>query len=151
MLFVAGLLLASCDGTLFHAYRSVGGAWHKSDTLFFNNISGSCDVQVLELSVGVRHSAAYPYKDLWLQIEGLLGDSVVELDTLCCRIYDGDGRLEGSTAGALYQAEYFCKTLSWGNNRAVRINHIMGDTVLCGVYDVGIRLASPCRRQHAEK
>lgn len=145
------LLLSSCDGSLVHSYRSTGGEWHRNDTLVFTNTLLYKEVSSMELYAGVRCSAAYPYKDLWLQVELLCGDSatVVLRDTVQCAIYDTDGRHHGTTAGTLYQSEHFVTSLELPHNTPfdVRITHLMGDTLLRGVYDVGIRLASPCRHQ----
>ena len=151
LLFIAALLLAACDGTLHHCYRSVGGAWHKSDTVEFSLPIAAGDS--LELYVGVRCSSAYAYKDLWLQVGCFAGDTLVGCDTLCCPIFDKDGRRNGSTAGVLYQSEYFFKVQKFAGDRprAVRLHHLMSDSLLRGVYDVGVRLASPGRHRCAER
>lgn len=153
MLLAVMLLLYSCDGSLVHSYRSTGGEWHRNDTLAFENIRLYKEMPSIGLYAGVRCSAAYPYKDLWLQVELLCGDSaaVVLRDTVQCAIYDTDGRHHGTTAGTLYQSEHFVDSLELPHNTAfdVRITHLMRDTLLRGVYDVGIRLASPCRHLSA--
>ncbi len=150
---LAVLLLASCDGTLYHSYRSVGGEWHRSDTIeFFPPFDGECPAP-MGLFVGVRYSSSFSYRNLWLQVEKVADDSVVWRDTLCCAMFDNDGRRNGSTAGVLYQLESPAgvQNLLCDKPCIVRITHIMNDTLLRGVYDVGIRFASPGRHRCAGK
>lgn len=146
-LLLGGLLL-SCGGSLCHSYRSVGGAWHKADTLVFEQLFEWDGPAVAELYAGVRYSASYPYKNLCLLVEVMSGnDSVFKRDTLCCDLYDDDGRRNGATAGTLYQSEYFVSSVKvpYYEPFKIRLSHLMSDSLLQGVYDVGVRLASPCR------
>lgn len=154
LLCVAAAVLCAC-GNYEHKYLSVGGAWHREQALSFEeNLQALDEARTLDLYVGLRYSAAYPYKSLWVQVETLAGgDSVISRDTVCCDIYGDNGRRGGSTAGTLYQAEFFAASVNalWRDVHAVRLQHIMQDSLLQGVYDVGIRLSSPCQRQCAEK
>lgn len=149
------LALFSCDGSLVHSYRSVGGEWHKGDTVLLADTLIYDAPDFVELFAGVRCSAAYRYKDLWLLVEVLSADagSVVSRDTVRCAIYDDDGRLNGATAGVLYQTEHYVTSLgtSYCNPFHIRLTHLMSDSLLHGVYDVGVRLVSPCRRLFAGK
>ncbi len=114
LLLLLGALLASCDGSLSHSYRSVGGAWHRGDTLVFDQLFEWEGPNPTELFAGVRYSASYPYKNLCLLVEVVSGcDSVFQRDTLCCDLYDDDGRRNGATAGTLYQSEYFVWQSAW--------------------------------------
>ena len=95
----------------------------------------------------------YEYKNLVVFVEIFDGKegTLLTADTLCCSIYDDDGRREGSTAGALYQVgsdevfigNFGCDTV------LMRLSHLMESDELCGVSDVGIRLcSSSARGQH---
>ncbi len=147
---VPALLLAlwsvlACGGTICHEYIALGGVWGSCDTLLF--ACNGCEAETLALSVGVRHSADYPYKDLWIEVEGMLRDSIVHRDTVCCSIFGDDGRINGTTAGMLYQSEFFVSELPTPLN-GLRVRHIMSDSMLRGVHDVGIRLVLPGRHQY---
>lgn len=155
LLLAAVLLLPSCDGSLVHSYRSTGGVWHKGDTILFFDSLLYETTSPIGLFAEVRCSAAYPYKDLWLQVEVLSADSAYLFlrDTVCCAIYDNDGRQNGVTAGILYQSEHYAASLKIPSYTPfeVRFTHLMNDTLLHGIYDVGIRLGPPCRHLSAGK
>lgn len=153
LLLLATMLLLSCGGYNRHSYQSVGGEWAKGCPLAFVQDSALCrGSDSLALYVGVRYSAAYEYKNLCLQVTGYAGgDSVVLRDTVCCDIYDDAGRRNGSTAGSLYQAEYYVAPVARQNAYTIRLQHIMQDSLLKGVYDVGIKLVSRGRHQCAGK
>lgn len=154
LLLVSTLLLA-CGGHSLHSYQSVGGEWHRGRSLSFVQDSASCTAaDTLALYVGVRYSAAYKYRNLCLQVTGIAGyDSIISRDTICCDIYDAAGHHNGSTAGALYQAEYYVAPVPAPRNNAhtIRLQHIMQDSLLQGIYDVGIRLVPLGRHQCAER
>ena len=153
LLFMVALAFTAC-GNYEHKYLSVGGEWRRGQVLSFEGDFSSLDgPNSLDLYVGVRYGAAYPYKNLWLQVETLVGgDSIISCDTVRCDIYSDNGRRNGSTAGSLYQAEFFVAPVNipWRSTHTVRLQHIMQDSLLQGIYDVGIRLASPCLHQCAE-
>ena len=144
VLLLLGVLLLSCGGYSLHTYQSVGGEWHRGRSLAFVQDSAfSSAADSLALYVGVRYSAAYEYKNLCLQVTTLdAGDSIILCDTVCCDIYDNAGLRRGSTAGALYQAEYYVASLPVSNGAAhtISLQHIMQDSLLQGIYDVGIKL-----------
>ncbi len=149
VLLLATVLLAGCGGNYMHSYQSVGGAWDKELSLSFesNGLLNGAPAS-LGLYVGVRYSTAYPYKNLCLQVETFTGsDSLLSCDTVCCNIYDDKGNRSGTTAGTLYQAEFYAAEVPVSDSCKFRLRHIMQDSLLQGVYDVGVRIASPCRHQ----
>ena len=155
VLLLVSALLFSCGGHSLHSYQSVGGEWHRGRSLAFVQDSASCTAaDTLALYVGVRYSAAYKYRNLCLQVTGYAGyDSIISRDTICCDIYDAAGHCNGSTAGALYQTEYYAAPVPVPRNNAhtIRLQHIMQDSLLQGIYDVGIRLVPLGRHQCAER
>ncbi len=148
------LLLSSCDGTLFHRFREVKDTvWHNSDTLEFV-YSGSRRECVADALFEVRCDASYPYRFLNVRIEVCRpsGGEPLMADTLCCEVYDMTGRRNGSTSGLLYQLS--SNPLSLGtlasDSLLLRLVHIMNDTSLEGISDVGIKIvesSSPCQNQ----
>lgn len=147
-------LLSACGGILQHEYRSVGGEWSSRDTLLFaNNRQGDSLSTSLDIYVGVRYNANYPYRKLWLEVENYACDTLIQRDTLCCDIYDSDGRMNGTIVGTLYQNEYYLSTtdIPYSKIHNIRIRHIMADSLLPGIYDVGIKLASPCPNRYEER
>lgn len=138
------LLLLSCGGYSLHSYKSVGGEWYASDSLLF---AVGDSVPTGDLFVGVRYGAEYCYSNLFLQVTTIAGDTVLSCDTVRCNIFDEKGHRNGSTAGALYQAEFFVASIEGA--RSIIIKHAMSDTLLRGVYDVGVKFAPRGRHQCA--
>ena len=154
LLLSVSLLLFSCDGSIFHNYRSVGGEWSIVDTLrFVCPPAGGVAPLTADVSVGVRYSAAYSYKTLPLAVTACVGGDTIACDTLFCDIYNRNGRRNGATAGLLYQAEFPVEGLQvqLSDTLSFSVVHLLPDSLLSGVSDVGIRLVSPCRRQCAGK
>lgn len=150
------LVLQSCEGTLFHSFRSVEGmAWSRYDTLEFIYSAGGqgSPLACADMSLEVRHSSRYGFKYLTVRAEFLNGcDSIIAVDTLYCTIYDDNGLRNGSTAGILYQqqSEPVALSLPGADTLKIRLSHIMNEELLQGVCDVGVRLvepSAPCRRQ----
>lgn len=142
------LLFVSCSRTRFHEFRSVeSSGWSRDDTIAFlfdrthEPLTGE-----YSLFLEVRVGASYPFKNLVTRVEILsaTGDSLFAEDTLCCALYDDKGNREGATAGMLYQAGSTPVTVVSGNcdTLLMRVSHIMDSCVICGVYDVGLRLCS---------
>lgn len=145
------LLLMSCGEYSLHSYHSVGGEWYKGNSFAFMQDSAlHSGADSVDLYVGVRYSAAYKYKNLCMLVAiSAGGGSVLFCDTVCCDIYDDAGYRNGSTAGALYQAEYYVASLPWNNIHTICLQHIMRDSILQGVYDVGVKLVPRGRHLYA--
>lgn len=145
LLLLSFLLYCSCDGLIFHSFLPVASdGWNRSDTLAFVVEKGFAEDSVAMLSLETRTKAMFPYRDIVVALE--LADTagaVFHKDTLVCAVYDGTGRRAGSTVGVIYQqsGEPVELPLPYYEN-ILRITHLMPDTVLCGVADVGIRIVS---------
>jgi gliding motility-associated lipoprotein GldH len=143
-------LLLSCDGRLFHSFRSIDGcAWDSKDTLEYHYegsplVSGT---DGMELCFEARCSSAYRYEHLVVcAVTSDMNDSILSCDTLSVRVYDSTGRMCGATAGAFYQysSEPVYIPVSSTDSVRIELTHLMKDSVLCGVNDVGIRLVGTC-------
>ena len=146
ILLLAVLLLTACDTTVYHRFEQVEEtAWSISDTLVFvyegtKMVSGG---SALDLALQVRYNADYAYKNLCMRVEAWrAGDSAALcVDTLCCRMFNDDGRRLGSTAGTIYQngSDEMLLAASLADTLHLKVSHIMiGD--LKGVLDVGVKL-----------
>lgn len=147
VLLMAALLLVSCDGTVYHRFGQVDSAgWATTDTLSFI-YEGSdmlSSAQAMEVVAQARCNAAYAYKNLFLRVESSRADgTLISTDTLCCEIYDDNGRRLGSTAGTIYQTASKPRPIaaSCTDTLILKLSHIMGENPLQGVLDVGVRLA----------
>ena len=141
-------LIAACDGTVFHDFRSVNGSrWHRNDTLaFLYGSSYDKDAVGYSLSVEARVDASYSYRNLVARVECISkkDNSLIVADTLCCELFGSDGHRKGSTAGILYQVSSAPVTIdvAGGDTVVVRVSHIMDAVEIDGVSDVGVRLSS---------
>lgn len=146
LLLVTAILFSACDTTLYHEFRSVYYGWSRSDTLLFQfNNEAARDLEYCNTQIELRCTPNYPYKELWLRIEG---GSPIQADTLKCNIFNDYGRQNGTTAGLMYQLSIPYKNIKISSSdtiTTVRIVHIMKDDTIRGISDVGIRLSHPDR------
>ena len=148
LLFAVALLM-SCDGTVYNRFMPVErDGWGICDTITYMSEGAVLghEEQNVGMCVQVRYDASYKYKDLWFRTETIkMTDStLVSVDTLCCVVYDNDGCHLGSSAGALYQNESDVIRLpvSTSDSLMVKLSHVMSDTSLVGIRDVGIKLSA---------
>ena len=148
LLLMAVVLLASCDGTVYHRFEQVASAgWAASDTLSFmyeGDALVSADA-AMAVEVQLRYAATYKYKDVAVRVEtSKPGGEVLSVDTLCCAIYDDDGRRLGSTAGTVFQNGSSAVVLpaSCTDTLLLKVSHIMDEEILSGIFDLGVRLTS---------
>ena len=86
---------------------------------------------------------SYPYRDLWLQIDQDLTDSLVRSDTLRYLLADEYGKWLGSGAGGLNQLSLPYRSFIPRDSvysYQLTIRQIMDDELLRGVEKVGIKL-----------
>lgn len=148
-LLLAVALLLSCDGTVYNRFVPVENeGWGICDTITYTS-EGTAIGNVepnMGLCVQVRYDASFKYKELWFRTEttDLADSSLVSVDTLCCVVYDDDGCHKGRSAGALYQNESDVVRLPVlsSDTLMIRLSHIMSDSCLVGIRDVGIKLAT---------
>lgn len=153
LLLLAVLVLVSCDGTVYHSFKHVDSkAWSPNDTLSFvyEGADNKYDAEsFLKMTAQVRYKSDYKYQNLLMRVETLdfKDSTLLSIDTLCCRIYDDSGRHIGSTAGVLYQnnSSDVIVNVSPADTLLLRLSHIMSDSVLGGICDVGIQLTSQKR------
>lgn len=168
-ILLSGGLTACHTDTVYHVYYPVSeNGWSKQDTLTYT-LPDSLKAGCYQLEVNVRHTEAYPYRDIWLELaferrkpqqffsasveqEDSLDnnkpdipiDSMVWVrDTFHLYLADEQGRwLKGGTIGSLYQFSASARPfcLSDADGKTFRIVHIMKDNPLQGIHDIGIRL-----------
>lgn len=132
------LITASCqDNTIYHTYHPVNAhGWERTDTLVYTlpdpmPVSESCTFEI-----GIRHNDSYHYRDLWLAMDN---------DTLHLYLADSIGNWKGSGIG---NTRLFTDTIRPARStqdtlREIRIRHIMQDTPLTDIRDIGIRITLP--------
>lgn len=146
-LCVLFLLNACHTDTRYHVYQAVSGeeGWDKSDSLAFHLLVGLSSGEY-RMEIGLRHTGEYPYRDIWLSVTQLEGDSIPpRTDTLHIYLTDEKGHwVQSGAMGGLYQHVYVSdKPVIFSTDsidRIFRITHLMRQNPLPGISDVGIRL-----------
>ena len=148
------IVLASCSEkegySCFHHIEN--GKWYRNSPLVFtiDSLTPSQGTGY-EVTVELTTNRSYPYRDLWLQIEQDLTDSLIRTDTLRCLLADEYGRWLGSGIGGLNQLSLpyrsFIPRDSMYHYR-LTIRQAMGDELLRGVEKVGIKLVEVRSNTH---
>lgn len=147
LLLLLLFMLTACDNTLFHKFVSLeSGVWNSTDTLAycFEGVPARRGEGCYSIRMEVRTTADYSYRNVVMRVEAFaLGDTLPQVaDTLMCEVYDNSGRRNGSTAGILYQTESETTALPSliGDTLLFKVTHIMADSALNGISDVGLKL-----------
>lgn len=149
LLALVGMLLLpmlSCSREeVCYRFRHIdGGKWHCDSVLLFGVDSlPIADNQLVQVSLEISSNHAYPYRNLWLQIEHNLTDTLFHTDTLQVMLADESGHWRGSSAGGLCQL-----SVPWlasfkpdgAVTGEIRISHLMTDDPLPGIEKVGVKM-----------
>lgn len=91
------------------------------------------------MSVAVRHSNAYPYSNLWLELSTYRGDSIMSRDTVNVRLADIYGRWFGHGLGTSYQiTDTLPGRVELCRGTRVVLRHLMRVDTLSGIEQVGV-------------
>lgn len=136
-LLSATLLALSCqNSTLYHSYRPVPTTgWHRNDTLVYT-LPQALPALDCRYEIGIRHKDSYPYRDLWLTING---------DTVHLYLADSIGNWTGSGIGEVRQCTFPVRLRPSGQDSVgeFRIMHIMQDHPLTGILHLGLKINTP--------
>lgn len=137
-------LLASCNSqTRYHQFRHIDqAAWRQSDTLSFD-IPLTDSLLTHELTLQLRHTSRYRYRDLSIGLVVLSPDSqVAKTMSYNVPLVNQDGYWIGSGQGGLYQMDIGQAVLprSSAGTWHVYAFHTMSDSILVGVNDIGVKV-----------
>lgn len=134
-------IMYSCStNTVYHRYLPTDDkGWSREDTLSFV-LPDSMKTGMYHTEIGIRHTEAYPYKDIWLSI--LLPQSD-KADTIHIYLANdrGNWNSNGSTGGYFqYSVNATEFSYSPSQNYTIKISHIMNDNPLQGISDIGLKI-----------
>ncbi len=119
--------------------------WRKADTLELPVVVDSITYArakagtMWELWIDIRHTNAYPYSNLVMELLSSQQDTTVHLSLTNKR-----GTWAGHGLGYLYQSSHYISTFRSDTTRVdtlrYRLISSMPDSVLEGIHDIGIRL-----------
>lgn len=138
------VITLSCDrNTIFSDnYRIEGKQWSIYDPAMYACMI-SDTVSTFNINLSVRTSTDYPYRNMYLFIVTTFPSGTTVTDTLQTMITDEKGRWLGRGAGDLRELTIPYKSNVWFPETGeyhFRIIHGMRDTVLKGVYDMGMKI-----------
>lgn len=139
------VITLSCDrNTLFSDnYRIDDRQWSMYDPARYTCSIGDT-VSTFNIDLTVRTSTDYPYRNMYLFIVTSFPSGTTVTDTLQAMVTDGKGRWLGKGAGDLRELTIPYKTNVFFPEEGeyhFSVIHGMRDTLLKGVYDMGIRIS----------
>ncbi|MCM1355776.1 MAG: gliding motility lipoprotein GldH [Staphylococcus sp.] len=94
-----------------------------------------------KLKVALRHSNAYPFSNIWLELTYHSTNRLMMRDTINIRLADIYGRWLGSGFGASYQQDMTVSpSATIDVTRPVSLRHIMRVDTLTGIEQVGVEI-----------
>lgn len=117
--------------------------WKYGDTLEFA-LQPADSVWHGDIALSLRHTSAYPYSNVWLEISYLDGDSITA-DTINVVLADDFGNWLGKGLGLSFQrVDTVLKGLSIATPATFSVRHIMRNDRLTDIEQIGlIYLPSP--------
>lgn len=139
-LIALAIFFSSCKSDMVYSRFApiLSGEWHMDSVLQFT-YSIPDTTPDYRLTLYVRHAENYPYQNIWL----FAGDSA-RCDTINCFLADDRGRWLGDKHHGWIETPVFI-----GENfrytdtgtYTLTVQHAMRDTVLRGVWDVGVEIS----------
>lgn len=142
---VALLLASVCScrqGDVYNEFNTLPkNGWFKRDVQRFTPESSDSTGRY-DLYLTLRHNGDYAYRNLWLFVSYTGADGALKTDTVNCELADEFGRWSGGGWGSYYQQELLLDdSFRFGGEQVVTIQQAMRDDRICGISDVGIRIA----------
>lgn len=135
------MMMSSCrlrhnEYSYYHSFDSAG--WAYGDSLKFSpEIDDSICTGVL--AVCLRHTNAYPYSNLWLELQYAVDDSTTARDTLQIQLADEFGRWHGKGSGVSLQlADTVRRDFKLLNGKPMQLRHIMRADTLREIEQIGV-------------
>lgn len=135
------LLLFACgksDKTANAAFCDISGQrWAYGDTIRFDLPPDSvCESG--RLAIAIRHSASYPYANLWLEVTGPANDSVY-VDTINIVLADKYGKRLGRGMGVSFlKIDTLPRAYFLADSTRILVRHIMRVDTLTDIEQLGI-------------
>lgn len=141
-LLLVSLISCSHEGE-YSAFRDIDTrGWNRYDTLRFS--FPIHDNRAYDLLIETRNNSDYPYQNLYLFVNGKIGNTVLFSDTIQTRLADKEGKWTGSGWGSLYTNQTIYKRHyrfpALHKNYRIEIVQGMRDYSLIGIESAGIHV-----------
>jgi gliding motility-associated lipoprotein GldH len=135
----------SCDRGTYYAnsVKMEGEAWSMYDPCMFSCLINDT-VSVYNFDLSIRTSTGYPYRNLYLFVVTSFPSGSTVTDTLQVMLANEKGDWLGKGAGDLRELTIPYKSNVYFPEKGeyhFKVIHGMRDTVLKGVYDLGMRIS----------
>lgn len=147
---LATCLLCACNGIIgrgdgddnrFSAFAAFpSNQWLYSEPVVFtpDTLRDTTAVRGT-LLVNLRHTSAYPYRNIWLEVSTPQTDSTTRTDTLNIELADAFGRWHGRGSGLSKEiTDTVATDFSVAIGRPVQVRHIMRVDTLAQIERIGI-------------
>lgn len=141
LLFALSLMLGSCKHqTIYNDFYEMPiDGWHQDSVLYYT-INAQDSVPYYDMLIVLRHTAQYPYQNLWLFVDEYAGDMLVHQDTIEAMLADDYGRWLGAGFNryelSLLYDEHHCFVPSGEHTFCIRQG--MRTEWLQGITEVGL-------------
>ncbi|NLE35731.1 MAG: gliding motility lipoprotein GldH [Bacteroidales bacterium] len=148
-IIIAAIMLtaavAACDRSIYYSenYTLEGGNWSMFDPARY-----ACDiddtVRTYNMELSLRTSTEYPYRNIYLFMMTTFPSGSVMTDTIHAMVTDEKGQWLGKGAGDVRALTIPYKSNVYFPERGeyhFRVVHGMRDTILKGVYDMGLKIS----------
>ncbi|OJV38914.1 MAG: hypothetical protein BGO29_10920 [Bacteroidales bacterium 36-12] len=136
------LFLSCSQNTNYTQYKIIDPIGWSMDSIcvFLVDIK---DSSPYDLVINVRHTANYPYQNLWLFTEHISPDNSSVLDTIACVLADNAGKWLGSGSASIYDLPIIWKKdykFATSGIQEIKIRHGMREEYLCGIQAIGLKV-----------
>jgi len=142
-ILLVALFLQGCDEQVFyHTYRNIPlEGWALNDTLYFTLSISDSTFTHYQYDVEIRHQENYKYKELILLLQHDQSNQLM-YDTLHITTSQHHGQWIGKGIGKLFQTQISKGYISSADTCQFKIIHLMPDSLLIGINEVGIKLSA---------
>lgn len=96
-----------------------------------------------ELILSLRHTSKYHYKELWVEMKFFMADSAQYADTVELCLIKQNSRRAGKGFGGVYEVnQKISSKYNLSDIRTVELRHIMNDSILYGIKNIGILITN---------
>lgn len=139
---IVGIVTCSHREVFFHYHSFAGAEWKQEAPAVFN-VKIDDHSQAYDVSIALRNSDAYPFRNIWLSIDYRTPDGNSRTDTISAELADGNGNWYGKGL-SLYNLSIPYKTAVLFPDTGIYIYSIrpmMQENPLRGISDIGLKVS----------
>lgn len=145
------LIAAACgvpsEQSLFQSMDADGWLYTDTVSMNINNADSARTMLHGDIALAVRHTDAYEYSNLWVELSYLDSDSL-RRDTFDLRLADEFGRWLGTGVGVGFQkVDTLLRGVSVDARVPLRVRHVMRPDTLADIEQIGIIFSPSLSRQ----